>query len=190
MANRNDDGTFRGKQAKKLTQRTLGARWVEAEAIRLKRLGMDFSRIADQITAIGRGRAKPITDFPAGLQFADNYKISAQGCHQAYQRAIRREPALAVEEYRRIDSDRCEEMLLALQPGIRRGDPRSVEAGVKLLGHRAKLMGLESPKRVEMTGKDGSPIEISEPPLTKDERRARAIEIAKLLKEVGALNDE
>ena len=58
MPHRNDDGTFRGKQAKKLTERTLGARWVEAEVIRLKRLGMDFLRIADQITAIRRGRAK------------------------------------------------------------------------------------------------------------------------------------
>jgi hypothetical protein len=189
MPHRNDDGTFRGKQAKKLTERTLGARWVEAEVIRLKRLGMDFSRIADQITAIGRGRAKSITDLPADLHFAENYKISAQGCHQAYQRAIRREPALAVDEYRRIDSDRCEEMLLALQAGIRRGDPRSVEAGVKILSHRAKLLGLETPKRVEMTGKDGSPIEINEPPLTEEERRTRALEIAKLLKEVGAFNE-
>jgi ribosome recycling factor len=40
-----------------------------------------------------------------------------------------------------------------------------------------------------MTGKDGSPIEINEPPLTEEERKTRALEVAKLLKEVGAFNE-
>lgn len=136
------------------------ARWVETEVMRLKRLGMDFPRIAEQVTLIGRGRAKPITELPPELCFPPDYKISKQGCHKAYQAALRREPALAVEEHRQLDTERCEEMILALQPGLRSGDPRSAEAGVKVLSHKAKLLGMEPPKRVEMTGSQGGPLTI------------------------------
>jgi hypothetical protein len=191
MSQRNDDGTFRGKRAKILTNRAQLARFVEAEAVRLKRLGMGFSRIAARITEIGRGEASALSEKPEGLQFPDGYKISAQGAQKAYQRAIGREPALAVDEFRRLDVDRCEEWLLTLQPAIRRGESKSVEAGIRILVHRAKLLGLEAPKRLEMSGKDGKPIEIvSEPVLTDEQRKARTLEIAKLLKEVGAINDD
>ena len=160
MPRRNYDGTFRGQRPKKTTPRHLVARWVESEVVRLKRLGMDFPRIAEQVTLIGRGGAKPITELPPELCFPPDYKITKQGCHKAYRLALRREPALAVDEHRQLDTERCEEMLLSLQPGLRRGDPRSVEAGVKVLSHKAKLLGLESPKRVEMTGSEGGPLTI------------------------------
>jgi hypothetical protein len=160
MAHRNDDGTFRGKQPKKLTNRSLLARWVETEVVRLKRLGMEFPRIAEQLTLIGRGSAKPITELAADLRFPTDYRISMQACHKAYHKAMRREPALAVEEHRRLDAARCEEMVFALQPGLRRGDPKSVDAAVRALSHKAKLLGLESAKRVEMTGQDGGPLTV------------------------------
>ena len=160
MSNRNDDGTFRGKQPKKATNRFLLARFVESEVVRLKNLGMDFPRIAEQVTLIGRGRTTPITELPADLRFPLDYRISTQGCHKAYSKAMRRESALAVEEHRQMDTARCEEMILGLQPGLRRGDPKSVEAAVKVLGHKSKLLGLEAPKRMEMTGKDNGPLTI------------------------------
>jgi hypothetical protein len=52
-------------------------------------------------------------------------------------------------------------MLFALQPGLRRGDPRSVEAGVKVLSLKAKLLGLEHPKKMEVTGNEGGPLTIA-----------------------------
>jgi hypothetical protein len=153
--------------------------------------GMGFAKIATRITEIARGEARALSEKPAGLEFPENYRITSQGAHKAFQRAIRREPTLAVDEFRRLDVDRCEEWLLTLQPAIRRGESKSVEAGIRILAHRAKLLGLEAPKRVEMSGKDGKPIEIvSEPVLTDEQRRSRALEIAKLLKEVGAINDD
>ena len=160
MSNRNDDGTFRGKQPKKATNRFLLARFVESEVVRLKNLGMDFPRIAEQVTLIGRERTTPITELPADLRFPLDYRISTQGCHKAYSKAMRRESALAVEEHRQMDTARCEEMILGLQPGLRRGNPKSVEAAVKVLGHKSKLLGLEAPKRMEMTGKDNGPLTI------------------------------
>jgi hypothetical protein len=65
-----------------------------------------------------------------------------------------------VEEHRQMDTARCEEMILSLQPGLRRGDPKTVEAAIKVLGHKSKLLGLEAPKRMEMTGKDNGPLTI------------------------------
>jgi hypothetical protein len=145
MPRRNYDGTFRGQRPKKTTPRHLVARWVESEVVRLKRLGMDFPRIAEQVTLIGRGRAKPITELPPELCFPPDYKISKQGCHEAYRLALRREPALAVDEHRQLDTERCEEMLLALQPGLRRGDPRSVEAGLRCSRTRPSCWGWSRP---------------------------------------------
>ena len=161
MPHRNYDGTFRGKRPKKATDRHLLALWVETEVVRLKRFGMDFPRIAERLTLIGRGRTKPITELPPELCFPPDYKISKQACHKAYRNALRREPALVVEEHRQLDTERCEEMILALQPGLRRGDPRSVEAGVKVLSHKAKLLGLEQPKKMELTGNEGGPLTIA-----------------------------
>jgi hypothetical protein len=160
MPHRNDDGTFRGKQPKRATNRFLLARFVEGEVVRLKNLGMDFPRIAEQVTLIGRGRTKSVTQLPADLSFPLDYRISTQGCHKAYRKALQRESALAVEEHRQMDTARCEEMILSLQPGLRRGDLKTVEAAIKVLGHKSKLLGLEAPKRMEMTGKDNGPLTI------------------------------
>jgi hypothetical protein len=43
-------------------------------------------------------------------------------------------------------------MFLSLQAGIRKGDPRSIEVGVKVLAHRAEMNGYKAPARVDMTG--------------------------------------
>jgi hypothetical protein len=45
----------------------------------LKNFWMDFPRIAEQVTLIGRGRAKSITELPADLRFPLDYRISTQG---------------------------------------------------------------------------------------------------------------
>ena len=46
-AKRNSDGTFRnGNKPRKTTVRTMRARWVEAEGLRLKQMGMSYEAIA------------------------------------------------------------------------------------------------------------------------------------------------
>jgi hypothetical protein len=42
-------------------------------------------------------------------------------------------------------------MLFSLQQGMRQGDPRAVEVGVKVLIHKAEINGYKAPNRVEMT---------------------------------------
>ena len=153
------DGTWRNtRQPMVVSEAVSRARWVEAETIQLKRMGLSFDAIAEQITRVGRGQAQALLTIPAGVSFPPDYTISKQACHKAFRKAIAREPSLELEELRKLDTERAEEMFLNLQPAIRKGNPRAIEVGVKLLDHTAKIQGYASPQRHELTGKDGQPL--------------------------------
>ena len=153
------DGKWRGtKQPVVMSEAVLRARWIEAETLHLKRIGLSFEAIADQITRIGRQQAQAIVPIAAGVAFPPDFQISRQAVHKALRRAIARTPILALDEFRKLDTDRCEDMFLNLQPGIRKGNPRSIEAGVKVLRHSAQINGYAAPQRHELTGKDGAPL--------------------------------
>jgi hypothetical protein len=63
MRKRNADGTFRSaRKALRVSERIRIARWVEAQTLRLKRLGLSFDAIAEQITKVGRGEARGTGD--------------------------------------------------------------------------------------------------------------------------------
>ncbi len=159
MMKRQPDGTWRNARRPVIvSEAALRARWVEAETVRLKHMGLSFDSIADQITRVGRGQAQPIMAVPKGVTFPSDYTISKQACHKSFRKAIAREPSLATEEFRKLDTARCDDMFLNLQPGIRKGNPRSIEAGVKVLRHAAQINGYGAPQRHELTGKDGTPL--------------------------------
>jgi hypothetical protein len=152
---RHPNGTWRGtRQAVVVSEAVLKARWLESETIRLKLMGLSFDKIALQITHVGRRQAQAIVKIPDGVTFAPDFQISRQACHKAFKRAFAREPSLAAEEFRKLDTDRCEEMLLNLQSGIRKGNPRSIEVGIKVLDHSVKINGYAAQKH-ELTGKNG-----------------------------------
>ena len=134
------------------------ARWVEAEVVHLKRMGLSFDAIAEQISRVGRGQAQPITPIPDGVSFPPNYQISRQACHKAFRKAIAREPSLEVEELRKIDHARSEEMFMNLQPAYPQGQrarDRDRHQGAR---PPAKINGYAAPQRHELTGKDGKPL--------------------------------
>jgi hypothetical protein len=158
---RNSDGTIRrANKPERLTNRSIIARWIETETLHLKRLGMGYQAIADHITGVAHGDQKPIVPVPQDIEFPEGYRISMQAVHRALRRGIDRLPNAEAVELRKLDTERCEDMFLSLQPGIRKGDPRSVEVGVKVLAHEAEINGYKAPARVEMTGKDGGPLTI------------------------------
>jgi hypothetical protein len=158
---RNSDGTIRrANQPKRLTIRSLIARWVEAETLHLKRLGMGYQGIADHIVGVAHGRQQAMVPIPEPAQFPADYRISAQAVHRAFRRGIVRLPNAEAHELRKLDSERCEDMFFSLQAGIRKGDPRCVEAGVKVLAHKAEINGYQAPAKIEMTGKHGGPLAI------------------------------
>jgi hypothetical protein len=158
---RQPDGSWRGnKQPVVVTGSGLRARWVEAETIHLKCMGLSFDAIAAQITRVGRGEAQAMTAVPDGATFPRDFRITRQACHRAFRRAIARQPALEAAELRKLDFARTEEMYLRLLPGIRKGDPRSIGVGVKVLSHSAQVHGYGAPNRHDVAGKDGKPLTI------------------------------
>ena len=174
-----------------VSEATLRARWVEAEVVHLKRMGLSFEAIAEQITRVGRGQAQPITPLPDGLSFPPDYQISRQACHQACRKAIAREPALEVEELRKIDHARSEDMFMNLQPAIRKGNARAIETGIKLLGHSARIHGYAAPQRHELTGKDS--VNLSETrciPISLIDRLTRAHRESEFEREAGVTGNK
>jgi hypothetical protein len=58
---RQPDGTFRGvRQAVKLSEVSIRARWVEAEVMVLKEAGVSFEAVAEHVTQVGRGVQKAV----------------------------------------------------------------------------------------------------------------------------------
>jgi hypothetical protein len=159
---RQADGRFRGsRQPITPSPRTQLARWVEAEALRRKTLGVrTFADIAEQLTKVGRGETPPVVEFPPGLRFPTDYSISAVACWKACQKALARGPRLRAQEMRDIDSDRLEDGILAAQKGIKKGDPGALQALSRLITTKARLNGYLAPQKMEVTGKSGGPVEI------------------------------
>jgi hypothetical protein len=142
MPARNSDGTIRNARApKKYTMRSLVARWVEAETVRRKQIGFSFCAIADQLTAVGRGQGQPMIPFPPGMTLPRDYSITYRGVSKAFNNGFRRMPNLEVEQMRRLDTERCEEIYRGLVPGIMRGDPPSGTVAVRALEHKARING-------------------------------------------------
>src|SRR5258708_34335364 len=108
---RNSDGTLRrANRSKGLTNRSLMARWVEAEALHLKRLGMSYQAIAEHLMGVARGQWQAVVPVPAEVRVPDEYRISMQAVHLAFKRAIVRLPNAEAAELRKLDSERLEEM--------------------------------------------------------------------------------
>ena len=145
MSTRNPDGRFRNtNKPLTLSPGVLRSRWLEAEVLRLKRLGFSYEAIAQQITEVGHGQRAPLMPLPDEVDFPPDYKITAMGCHKALTRALKRAPTMAAQEMRRLDTDRCEDMFLSLTPSIRQGDPQAVRAAVQVLALKAAINGYRS----------------------------------------------
>jgi hypothetical protein len=115
---------------------------MEAEGLRLKQMGMSYEAIAGHITGVGRGLEAPLIALLDGVTFPPDYKISKVSVYLAVKAALAAPPRHEAEEYRQLQTDRTEELLFALQPGIRAGSPPHVSSAVKVLQHQADLQGL------------------------------------------------
>lgn len=124
-----------------LSGNTVRARWLEVEVASMKHLGISYEKIAHQITEVGCGRRSPLTPFPEGISFPRDFSVTPMGCHKALKRALERSPALEVEQMRRLDTDRLDDMLVSLWPAIRQGDAHAVRAGVQALALKAAING-------------------------------------------------
>jgi hypothetical protein len=139
---RNPDGTFRNaRHAVVLSDRTIRARWVSAEILQCKRTGLSMAAIAVHLARVGQAHEKPVSPLPEAIAFAPDYSISESAVFKAYHKAMDRQPVADADVLRKEDTHRCEDMYRHLQRGISSGDPRSIDAGVRVLAHKAKLNG-------------------------------------------------
>jgi hypothetical protein len=140
---RNDDGTFgRANAPSRTTDRTSIARWAEDEVVQRKIGGGSFSNIADAVSKAGRGEIASRIPRPEGVKFPADYSISGRAAAKAFGRRNTREPSQTPEELRALIYLRLENILLVLQPGLQRGQPRSVARGITVLDRMAKIAGL------------------------------------------------
>ena len=111
MMKRQPDGTWRNARSPVVVSPDLlRSRWVEAEVLRLKTMGLSFEEIAEQVTHVGRGKSPALVAIPPGVTFPDDYSITRQACHKSFRKALARQPALELEELRKLDNARSEEM--------------------------------------------------------------------------------
>ncbi|MGO9601787.1 MAG: hypothetical protein ACLQAT_00010 [Candidatus Binataceae bacterium] len=63
-------------------------------------------------------------------------------------------------ENQQFVTHRLEELFLSLQPAIKRGDSKAIEAAVRVLGLKAKVL-YPTPMQVDISGKNGAPITLA-----------------------------
>lgn len=66
------------------------------------------------------------------------------------------------EEVRRLELERLDRMLMGLWTQAIKGQQGAIDRVLKIMKRRANLLGIDAPKRTELTGKDGGPIEIDD----------------------------
>jgi hypothetical protein len=76
-------------------------------------------------------------------------------------RAIERrvkEISEGAEEVLNLELQRLDTMLLAVWPKAASGDSGAIDRVLKLMDRRARYLGLDTPQRLEHTGREGEPI--------------------------------
>ena len=110
----------------------------EAEVIRLRRRGLTFDLIAQQ------------------LNFSH-----ASGAHKAYVNGLKRIIRADVDEIRGEEMDRLDIAQAAIWNQVLQGEVPSVMALIKIMERRAKLLGLDMPSlaKIEVTHYDSDTID-------------------------------
>lgn len=124
----------------KASPRAIKAADHSEQSLRLRREGKTFSAIG---TTLG---------------------LTTEGARKAVYRALHaivESTEESAKDLRELESQRLDEMIRALWPKVKKGEIGAIDIAVKIIARRAKLFGLDEPKKNEHTGKDGKPIEVA-----------------------------
>jgi len=110
----------------------------EAEVVKLRRGGLTWDMIAKQV-----GYSNP------------------SGAYDAYMRASARIVRSDIEDIRRTEEDRLDLAQAAIWGKVMGGDIPAVQALIRIMERRAKLLGLDQPikQQIEVTTYDGDTID-------------------------------
>lgn len=112
-----------------------------AIAASMRRAGATWQQIAD--TAVFPDTGQPC--YRPGTSRTVPYIDVKRGLEEAT-----RDMALEVSEMRELESQRLDDLLLRLRPGIMLGDPKSINSAIRITEVRARLYGLNEPERHEV----------------------------------------
>jgi hypothetical protein len=126
-----------GRKTNAATVRALAR---QKKALDLRLAGLSYTRIGAKI-GITRQRA---------------HQLVTKGLDEA-----RTQIAASGDEVRAEELARLDGLLEKFYPMAAKGDLHAGDRVLKIGERRAKLLGLEAPVRIEATGRDGAPIEVS-----------------------------
>ena len=98
----------------------------ENKVLELRRAGLTWQRIAEEVG------------------YSDH-----TGAYAAYKRALKRTQQQPADELREAELDRIDRLQLALWPKAMKGDNASINTIVRLMERRARLLGLDTPIKVQ-----------------------------------------
>lgn len=113
---------------------------LQTKALELRRMGLGYVAIGERL----------------GLKKSQAHRLVVAGLAEA-----RAQISASADELRSEEISRLDGMLQGVWPRARKGQVTAIDRVLKISERRAKLLGLEAPVRIETTGKDGKPIEVS-----------------------------
>ena len=107
------------------------------QALALRKTGATYEQIAN---ALGYG--------------------NRSAAHRAVQRLLKAHEVEGVDELRKLEDSRLDEMLFAIYKIAKSGDLGAIDRILRIAERRAKLWGLDAPAKTEISGADGGPLAI------------------------------
>jgi hypothetical protein len=119
-----------------------------------RRAGMTYEQIANQMVEDGReGVFKG--SLPSGWDARYAYKDVKRELEK-----LRDEMAEDVSAIRELEIQRLDEMIRNIWDQVESGELGAYDRVLRIMKRRADLMGLDAPKRTELTGADGEPMKV------------------------------
>ena len=100
----------------------------------------------------------------AGVSYVDiantlGYKTSS-GAHNAVKKMLRRTVQEVADDVRRLEVARLDALILAIWSDAAKGDDSKIDRVLKIMQRRADLLGLDAPKRQDVTSA-GAPLAVN-----------------------------
>jgi len=107
----------------------------------------------------------------AQIAEALGYKNPASVCKAIMAGMKRSYIEAGIEDLRKLECQRLDELQCALWPQAKEGNPAAIDRVLRIMERRARLMGLDMPVRQEVVGRDGQALVIN---IVRDEKRDQA----------------
>lgn len=125
----------------------------EHQALELRKAGASYDQIAQQLGLAGKGVA-----------------------HNVVMRALKAFMQEPCDDVRALEVSRLDQMLLGVWQQARSGHIGAIQSALRIMERRSAYLGLDAPKRSELSGPDGEAIQIDQVNtivLTDDDRAER-----------------